>query len=395
MTAEQVARYDPDDPVGVVTGSAPRPLVRSHNLPHAATAVLVRRSDGRLLVHRRSAAKDLWPAAHDAACGGLVLAGETPLDAACRELAEEVGIRLPPGDLRPVLTSWYRDEDTHYLAHVYETVWDGEVHHADGEVEWSSWWSQERLLTALADPTWPFVADTRHLLRLIVPAPVADPGPWPVGTTVLYRFGRFGRATFVRPASVVHDGVDELVLWLAAGTQTVRQVHADGRELRDASVPQRAHGPRVRRTGRWRDQGIYVRIPAAGPGWSLWHFFDADGSFRGWYGNLEAPQVRRRTAHGTLLVDTADRALDVWVPLVEGRPHPQWKDEDEFAAFTGAPGRWGADLVPDIRSAGQRLVDLALAASAPFDGRWCVVPDPLPAPRDLPVDWDLPHVAGP
>jgi isopentenyldiphosphate isomerase len=72
---EEIALYDPDDPVGRVTGSAPRSLVRARNLPHAGTGVVLRRGDGRVLVHRRSAAKDLWPSRYDAASGGLVRMG--------------------------------------------------------------------------------------------------------------------------------------------------------------------------------------------------------------------------------------------------------------------------------------------------------------------------------
>lgn len=176
---EEVALYDPDDPTGRVTGSALRSRVRAENLPHAATAVLVRRPDGRILVHRRSRSKDLWPGAHDAACGGVVLAGEDPRDAACRELAEEVGIVVGPQRLGPLLTTWYRDADTRYLAHVHELVWAGPVSPVDGEVEQLWWWTPAELSRHLADPGWPFVPDTRHLLGLLplTPAPATRRGP--------------------------------------------------------------------------------------------------------------------------------------------------------------------------------------------------------------------------
>ncbi len=181
MDEEIVALYDPEDRVGRATGAATRSLVREQNLPHAASGVLVRRSDGRLLVHRRSAGKDLWPSMHDAACGGVVLAGEDPLDAARRELAEEIGVEVEarPGAgggpvLRPLLTAWYRDDRTHYLAHLYETVWDGGIHFTDGEVEQAWWWTEEELYEHLADPTWPFVPDSRFLLDLLLPGPRAS-----------------------------------------------------------------------------------------------------------------------------------------------------------------------------------------------------------------------------
>ncbi len=394
MPEELVALYDPDDVLGRVTGAAPRSRVRAANLPHAATGVLVRRGDGRILVHRRSGAKDLWPGAHDAACGGVVQAGESPRQAAVRELAEEVGVRAAPEDLNELVTAWYRDRQTHYLAHVYETVWDGEIRFADDEVAQAWWWTEEQLRDRLADPHWSFVPDTRYLMRMLEPA-VADAGPWPAGATALYRLGRQGRAGFVRPGTVVHDGPDELVVWIAAGTPTVRQVYVDGRELREPPLEERAGLTRIRRMGSWHSHGIYLRFPAGRSGWSLWHFFADDGGFHGWYANLEAPQVRRRTALGSLLVDTADRALDVWVPRVEGRPDPRWKDEDEFAAFTDEPGRWTAAQVPGIVADGDRLFELARAGLPPFDGAWTTPPDPMPPPPVFPPDWDLPHVAGP
>ncbi len=389
---ETVALYDPDDVVGRVVGSAPRSRVRAENLPHAATGVLVRRSDGRVLVHRRAEGKDLWAGAHDAACGGVVLAGESPDDAARRELAEEVGI--DGAHLRPLLTSWYRDRDTHYLAHVYETVWDGEIAFADGEVAQAWWWPEAELRARLADPAWPFVPDTRRLLELLTP-PVIDSGPWPVGSQVVFRFGRSGRTVFARMGTVLEDGQGGLRLWVSHGGPTVATELADGRDLRQAPLEQRGSHPRRRRVGRWWGHGISMHVPAEPTGWSLWSFFDDDGLFQGWYGNLESPQVRRRTALGTYLVDTADRALDVWVPLVDGVPAPQWKDEDEFAAFTGQPGRWTYEQAASIRADGERLFALAAAGRPPFDGRHTAPPTPLPDLPAFPPDWDLPHVAGP
>src|SRR5439155_2348082 len=46
-----------------------------------------------------------------------------------------------------------------------------------------------------------------------------------------------------------------------------------------------------------------------------------DGSFRGWYVNLEQPQQRT-----TLGFDFEDELLDIWV---EQDSDPEWLDEDE------------------------------------------------------------------
>ena len=75
---ELLALYDPADDAGRVTGSARRDEVRAQNLPHAATAVLVRNSRGQVYLHRRTDTKDVYPGLYDVWAGGCVDAGEEP-----------------------------------------------------------------------------------------------------------------------------------------------------------------------------------------------------------------------------------------------------------------------------------------------------------------------------
>ncbi len=160
------------DARGRVTGSAPRSVVRRENLPHAATAVLVRNPAGEIFVHRRSPEKDWAPGFHDAAAGGVMQYGEEPGASAARELEEELGVSGV--DLRKLGTSWYEDEQTRCLEHCYETVWDGPVTYVDAEVVWGEWMSLARLDALLSDPVWPFVPDTRVLLTRLAVQGVGD-----------------------------------------------------------------------------------------------------------------------------------------------------------------------------------------------------------------------------
>jgi 8-oxo-dGTP pyrophosphatase MutT (NUDIX family) len=160
------------DPSGAVVGAAERSVVRRENLMHAATAVLVRDDERRIYVHRRSPDKDWAPAAHDAAAGGVVGFGEDPAACAERELCEELGIAGV--ELAPLGLSVYEDDTTRCVEHCFTTTWSGEVRHADGEVVWGAWFTLPDLDEHLADPSWPFVPDTRALLRRLAIEDVDD-----------------------------------------------------------------------------------------------------------------------------------------------------------------------------------------------------------------------------
>lgn len=93
--------------------------------------------DGRLLVHRRSDLKDLWPGRWDLAVGGVVAAGETYDEAARREVAEEIGI---DGDPRPLGSGGtYDDDDVSLVGRCYLLVHPGPFTFADGEVVAAEW----------------------------------------------------------------------------------------------------------------------------------------------------------------------------------------------------------------------------------------------------------------
>jgi isopentenyldiphosphate isomerase len=160
---------------GTVVGSAPRAEVRRRNLLHAATAVLVRRSTGEIYLTRRSATKDWAPGQHDCSAGGVLLHGEDPAASALREVAEELGITgVARSGLRSLGTALYEDATVRCVEHCYELVWDGPVHHADGEVVWGRWVTLGELDQLLRDPSFRLVPDTRALLARLARADVGD-----------------------------------------------------------------------------------------------------------------------------------------------------------------------------------------------------------------------------
>lgn len=161
---EVVAVYDG---TGAVIGTAPRATVYAAGLWHATSGVLVRSPDGeRLYVHRRTDTKSVYPGMHDCLAGGVVDPGETVAQTAARELEEELGISGV--DLHPLASASWDGECNgkpmrcHLFA--FEATWAGRIRHQASEIADGWWWTDRELAVHLADPTWPFVPDTRALI---------------------------------------------------------------------------------------------------------------------------------------------------------------------------------------------------------------------------------------
>ncbi|MEW1953970.1 phosphotransferase [Terrabacter sp. NPDC080008] len=152
---EVVALYDA---AGAVVGSAPRSVMRSRNLRHAASSVVVRDPMGRIYVHRRTPTKDVYPGLLDFAAGGVVLAGEDPAVGAVREVEEELGVHGVP--LEPLGVTHYADERTDYLAVRFVTTWDGAIRWQPEEVSWGEWVTVEELVRRLDEQPSAFVPDS-------------------------------------------------------------------------------------------------------------------------------------------------------------------------------------------------------------------------------------------
>jgi isopentenyldiphosphate isomerase len=85
---------DDDQVIATVT----RAEMRARRLQHRSVGIAVVSRDGRLLVHRRSSAKDLWPGWWDVAAGGVVTSGESYEDAA-RRVVHDGPFRFDDGEI--------------------------------------------------------------------------------------------------------------------------------------------------------------------------------------------------------------------------------------------------------------------------------------------------------
>jgi Protein of unknown function (DUF402) len=163
------------------------------------------------------------------------------------------------------------------------------------------------------------------------------------------------------PGRVVEDGPEQTVLWFAPGTRLMigHDLFGDW-TLDDRVIDLRAGELRI----------IRPHEP-----FSVLLFHHEDGTFRGWYVNLEQPQ--QRTALG---FDFEDELLDIWV---ERGKDPQLLDEDELEEAVQR-GIFSAERAAQIRANAERIL-----ARPPWPTGWeDWQPDPGWQVPSLPPGWD-------
>jgi predicted RNA-binding protein associated with RNAse of E/G family len=201
------------------------------------------------------------------------------------------------------------------------------------------------------------------------------------GQPILRRYFRAERICFLNVCRVLADDERGLRLWIPIGTPYWRALTPDGRDFHAATVEEIVGAELGELT--WHGSHVLVFMPPHAA-YSVWWFFAPDGSFTGWYGNLEEPYTRWPGG-----VDTVDHALDLWV---EPDRTWRWKDEDEFTKLIGHPVFWNTEQAAQIRAEGERLIKLVEAGEFPFDGTWCDErPDPGWPTLVRPDGWDTPH----
>ena len=93
--------FDVLDENGVRTGkTVGREAAHRDGVYHLAAILFLVNSKGQVLLQKRSHTKQRWPGCWDGAGGGHVGAGELGLFCVIRELEEELGVRVEPGDVR-------------------------------------------------------------------------------------------------------------------------------------------------------------------------------------------------------------------------------------------------------------------------------------------------------
>jgi hypothetical protein len=192
------------------------------------------------------------------------------------------------------------------------------------------------------------------------------------GTPVALREVWHGSVWTARPAVVVEDGPEQVVLYIPAGTRWFAPVR-DGRRLKlqrpDYELAELRNDLRPVLSFAWPDTYAAVLLPFR-PDWSPVH----------WYVNLEDPL--RRSEIG---FDTLDHKLDV---ILELDGSWRWKDEDEFAEAIGL-GLIDAAEEPVLRAAAGDAMRRITGREPPFDRDWTTWrPDPSWPVPELPRGWE-------
>ncbi|WP_183100173.1 DUF402 domain-containing protein [Nocardioides pelophilus] len=179
---------------------------------------------------------------------------------------------------------------------------------------------------------------------------------WRRGDQILWRYGD----AVVHPMTVVEDGPDRLVAWLAMDTAILDFERVDGLDKR-ADKATLFTAPRRQRVTTWTGADV-LRILEPGRRWSTWVFFDGtSGEFWGWYCNIE--EAHRRSGRTTW---TRDQVLDVWV---EPDRRFERKDEDELV-LAAEQGRYTQAEADDITSVAEEIEHVVRAWGSPFCDGW-------------------------
>lgn len=166
------------DDGGSVVGIAPRRCCHGNPaLVHRTAHVIVLSRDGRILLQKRAADKDIQPGKWDTAVGGHLHPGEDYETAARRELHEEIG--LPASTpLQAAFTLKVRNAIESENTQVFIAVSDGPFQAQVAEIDELRFWSWADIdaVPAAADVFTPILLEELAVLRAAPSGQTAVPG---------------------------------------------------------------------------------------------------------------------------------------------------------------------------------------------------------------------------
>ncbi len=141
-------RFDIVDRLGRVIGQASRSEChRNPALIHQAVHVQVFDREGRLFLQKRSDSKDVQPGKWDSSVGGHLRPGESPIQGARRELAEELGVET--ARLEKAYEYFWESEIETELVRTFVTLHEGPFRLQEEEISEGRFWSLDEIAAAL------------------------------------------------------------------------------------------------------------------------------------------------------------------------------------------------------------------------------------------------------
>lgn len=154
---ELVQIVDRDNqPIGV----EPRRIMRAHGLIHRASYILVLNSRHEIYIQKRTTTKDIYPGYWDVAAGGVMLAGESDIESARRELAEELGVADTTLDF--LFHHYYESGENKVWGAVYRCCHEGPFVLQPEEVECGEFVTMDEVIRRMENE--PFTPDGIEIL---------------------------------------------------------------------------------------------------------------------------------------------------------------------------------------------------------------------------------------
>jgi len=133
MTEEYVYWVDENDNV---LGKVTRKEMRAKKLLHRSVFIIVFNTKGDILIHRRTATKDIFPNYYAIFVGGTLTYGESYEQGAIRESEEEIGAK--DAKLQFIFKYLFDDpKTTRVMFYVYKLLYDGPLRLQKEEVAWA------------------------------------------------------------------------------------------------------------------------------------------------------------------------------------------------------------------------------------------------------------------
>jgi isopentenyl-diphosphate delta-isomerase type 1 len=146
-----------------VIGILSRPEIHEKALRHRSVHIFIFNSQGELYLQKRSPRKDQYPDHWDSSAAGHTDPGESPLEAAKRELMEELGLEV---QLTEVLQHPACRETGWEFATLFEAQTDDPIHLNLEEATTGGYFSPDHLTQHLADPQQKIAPGFRLLYNL-------------------------------------------------------------------------------------------------------------------------------------------------------------------------------------------------------------------------------------